>query len=820
MTLGPVNVFTQSGVKLRWTDQYASDAINRSFTGMPRGIYLGFTPSISGQVLALEPDRAIIYSAITGSFTLGTTVTGNLSGATATIRVDRNPLPGRGILQVTDVVGIFESGETITAPGATATLDSFTSEDISLAVMSSTSTLAGGRTEETLTVVTSETQILDFSPGSVIDGIYHVMVTAGYEMGEETTAQVFSRLLVPADNKFEVNICTVTKSGGGLVFDPFTPTNRFTPYADGITRHGFTDPGAFEDLQAALLTVQEAGAARTGSDGGVSPDFSISAAQTTGLPGRLNSDLRNDKMASRLGKELIVVKGSTYDVPAASTTLNVSGSFSAKTRDSQPYRDVTNNVIPVGVRVPILISPNGTDGIFLSVSGTTGTFTPGEDITGSTSGAKGVIRSVDGSIVEVTEILGSFFVGETVSSVGPPSASATVTAIDQAEGAITAEDGGPGGDPVRNLVTILDTHEGKRPTNASGNAVYGRLLFGPSGSSGSGGGDAGELLVASNAGEQINWTNGSTAVTGNNIDFTEYLLPGDIIEGDDGRFYEVSPAAGSVQTGTFLLTTGKPYVGPNASSGLGVGAGPRRRLRFILKFVAKNSLGVEVDQTIDSGMTPAGAQLAIFFPGWFNREVSRYSASVDLRAVGDPHRIQEPGSAIPGIAHHAQNSGLPVIGAIKSWQVGGVDPGAGNYHTVNYLTGTVSQTSPGVASVFAQGPAGPTGPPGTGGGGGPQGPQGVGFVGIQNLATIDISIIGSPGTGTDTFDVSPNTIRFYSIHAGIKRAALGIDAGIITNIDPTPVFDSDSVLTFEYRLDDGLSFSGELMTVYCAIATN
>ncbi|MGD9725486.1 MAG: hypothetical protein AB7L09_00365 [Nitrospira sp.] len=818
MALGPVNVFTQSGVKLRWTDQYASDAINRAFTGVPRGIYLGFTPSISGLTLTLSPDVAIVYSGITGAFTQDTTVTGGSSGATAVIRVDRAPLPGRGILQLTGLTGTFEVGETITALGASATVDGFTSEGVSVAVLSTTSTLAGDRTEETLTVVTPSEQELDFSPVSVIDGVYHIMVTAGYEMGTETTAQIISRLLVPADNRFEINVCTVTKTSGTLVLSTYTPFNRFTPYADGPTRHGFSDPGSIEDLQAALLTVQEVAAARTGSDGVVSSAFSVQNSQTTGLPNRLNTDLRNDNMASRLGKQMIVVKGNVYDVPTASATLNVSGSFSAKTRDYQPYRDVSNNIVPTGVTVPVLISPSGTDGIILSVSGITGTFTAGEDISGAASGAKGVIRSVSGSLVEVNELLGSFFVGEAVSSVGPPTASGTITAIDQAEGAITAEDGGTGGDPTRNLVTVLDTLEGKRPTNASGNAVYGRLLFGPSGAAGTGGGDPGELLVATGSGEQINWTNGSTAVTGNNIDFTQYLLPGDIIEGDDGRLYEVSPASGSVQAGTFLLTTGKPYVGPNASSGLSVGSGPRRRLRFILQFVTRTG-GVETATTIDTNMVPAGAQLAIFFPGWFNRALSRYSASLDLRAVGDPHRVQSPGSDVPGLGYHGLNSGLPLIGAIKSWQVAGVDPGSGNYHTVNYLTGTVTQTSTGVAAIFARGPQGPTGPAGVGSPG-PQGPTGVGFNGIQNLSPINVSVIGSPGIGTDTFDVSPNKIRFYTITAGIREAGTYLDTGIINNIDPTPTFNSDSILTFEYRVDDAGSFQGTNITVFCAIATD
>lgn len=814
MVLGPVQAFTRSDTKLRWTDRYSSDSVNRSFIGMPRGVYLGFSPIISGLTLTLAPDSALMFSALVGSFSIGTTVTGSTSGATAVIRLVRTPLPGRGVLQVTSVAGTFEEGETITAAGATAAVEQFTAESMSVAQLVTSSPLAGGRSEQAVTIVTEQSVSLDFSPGSYIDGVYHVMATAYYSAGEESFAQVITRMDPPPDGRFEVGICAVTKTGGVLLLNAITPEVRTTPYADLATRYGLTDAESLEDLSAAVQTTGEVEASRLRKDGATADEFSVSLAQTTGLPSRLNSDLSGRKMADRLGKEIVVIRGNDYSVTLpAGPTLNISGSFAALVRDHRPFRDVTNGDLPVGMDIPTVIAASGSDGMTLSVSGIQGTFTSGSKVVGGSSGATAVVRSASGSLIDINEISGSFTVNETITSSGPPVATATITGIDQREGAISAPESGLGGDPDRNIVLLLDTLSGRRPTTAVGDTIYGRLLYGPSGPAAAGGGVSGELLVASAAGEQINFTNGSTAVTGNNIDFTKYLQPGDIIEGDDGRFYEVSRDTGSVQAGSFLLSTGKPYVGPNASSGLGVGSGPRRRMRFLIKLVTKTG-GVESDATIVASSIPSGASIRVFFPVWFTRWRSNASGINIALGPGNPHSLQAAGSSIPGIGYNASaGPTLQTIGALKQFQVAGAPIGPGNYHTINYQTGTLSQTAAGVIAISARGPTGPAGAPGSPSPG-PVGPTGPGFDGIQAgvLKTLPIT----NGTGSDTFDFTPKKIRFYMITAAIRHASGGLNSGRVSDITPTPVFNTASTLTFEYKTSGG----GNEIDVFCAVATN
>ena len=818
MVLGPVQAFTGPDTKLQWTDLYASDSLNKAFLGMPNGIYLGFTPVISGQTLTLKTDTAVTFSSLTGSFTIGDTLTGSTSGATAVIRLVSAGIPDRGFILVDGITGNFQIGETITAPGASAEIDNFTSDGVSLAKLNTTSQFAGNRTEEQLTVlITSEIE-LDFSPISVTDGTYYVNLTADYEIGVETTAQIISIKDTPPDGRFIIGICSVTKFGTSLTLEPVTIYNRSDPYADIRTRNGFMPADSILDLSQALTTTAEVVATHFCYNGVDHGTFNAALPRTTGLPGRLNSDLERNNMAARMGKELLSIQGNDYPITSFPTgnTINVSGSFSAKTRTSQPYRDITNGLIPAGLVVPVYLRPDGYRGVTLTVTGATGGFTPGTALVGLTGGGTAIIQSSDGTTIDLDDIGNSFFVGETVNNDG---VTATVSAVDIREGAVTASEDGLVGDPERNIVLLLNTSTGKRPVNADGNSIYGRLLFGPSGSAGPGGGDPGELLVAENAGEQINYTNGSTVITGNNIDFTEYFLPGDLIEGDDNRFYEIDSGSGAVQAGTIFLSTGKPYVGPNASAGFGVGSGPRRRLRYLLKFVSRSG-GVEVDETITADSVPTGSALRIFFPAWLTRAQSNYHASLSMQAPGVSHKVPGQGSTVPGVAYDASiGPSTPIVGAIKSVQVAGVDPGAGNYHTINYaLTGTaptptLTQTAPGVISINAVGPVGPPG--GTGASPpGPPGPQGKGFDNIfASLAVKTIPITGA--SGSDSFDFSPRRVRFYTISAAIGAAQGGLHTGYITSVD-TPDFDVDSTITFDYQTS---GFASTLV-VYCAAATN
>jgi len=814
MALGPVQAYTGPNTKLGWTELYASDSLNRAFTGMPRGVYLGFVPSITGQVLNLGRDTVIVFDTLSGAFVVGDTVNGNASGATAVIRLVQLGLPGRGFLLVDSIVGVFTPGETISAPGPTAaTLQSITSEDISLAKVLTTSPYGGGRTEEAITVVLGTDASLDFSPVSITDGTYYVKLVVDYVIGQQTVAQIISIKDEPPDHRLSVGICKVTKFGAALTLETIAPENRTDPYADSVTRIGFMPADAISDLSAALTTVQEVTASHFGFRGNDLGTFDPANPKTTGLPGRLNYDLASESMAARLGKNLVVVQGNDValqSIPSA-TTINVSGSFAAKIRSIQPFRDVTNGDIPSGLSVPILIRPDGRPGQTLTISNASGGFSIGDKLTGAIGSGTAIIRGVSGDTIDIDDQGPSFYVGEEVESSGT---TATVVSIDPREGAITEPETGVVVTD-QNLVIILDTFTGKRPINSVGAPIYGRLLFGPSGSSGPGGGDPGELLVGTGAGEQLNFTNGSTAVAGNNIDFTEYFLPGDILEGDDGRFYEISPTAGSVQVSTLFLTSGSPYVGPNGSSGMGVGSGPRRRMRYLLKFVVSSG-GVEADEVIGLGSIPTGASLRFFFPAWLDRSRSNYSAALSLRTTGDSYSVQPSGSVYPGLAYNASaGPSAQIIGAVKSWQVGGVDPGAGNYHTINYQTGTVVELSPGVVSINA---VGPTGPPGGAGASppGPQGPQGSGLDNIFASLVVKSFPIGAP-PATDTFDFSPRRIRAYTITGGIGEANFAPTGGHIEEVQPTPIYDVDTTLTFEV-ISSGFTFA--TFKVYCAAATN
>src|SRR5690606_28767108 len=106
MVLGPTQGFAKENVKSRWMERYTSDSINKKFLGLPRGIYLGFVPSQSGLTLTLKTDIALTLTAISGSFSIGATITGGTSAATATIRVISS-----SFLLIDNVVGTFQAGE-------------------------------------------------------------------------------------------------------------------------------------------------------------------------------------------------------------------------------------------------------------------------------------------------------------------------------------------------------------------------------------------------------------------------------------------------------------------------------------------------------------------------------------------------------------------------------------------------------------------------------------------------------------------------------------------------------------------------------------
>lgn len=816
--LGASALIDRQNVKARWGERYTSDAVNKKFVGLPRGIYYGFIPVAEGLTVRLKPDLSVYFTALSGAPQIGEVITGSTSNTTANIRVI-----SAGFFLIDTLFGAFEENETITGStsGFTATVTNTASDGISFARVTSNTPTTAGLTEHMLDVITTDEVSIDFT--GFVDGTYYVYVTGSYSIGSTTIATVQSRTTPVPNLITEVLVCVVQKVSQTLTIQATSPATRQEPFAQGGQRIGFMPAGSIESLLAATQTTDEVLAARQGVDGVVAAPFDVAQPQSTGLPDRLRTDLSRGSMASRLGKLLTVVRSNDFPVTApitSGTLINISGSFSARTRDFQPIRDVTNEALPTDVPVPIALNQNASDDITITFSGITGAFGVGEILEGATSGAKAVIRGVTASTLDLNELVGVFQVGETIDSAGPPVGSATLDAIDNREGAITAEDGGGGGDAVRNIVSIVDTFTGRKPVDTDGNPIYGRLLFGPDGTQGPGGGGPGELLVGTGGIEVINFTQGSPTITNSNINFENYFLPGDLIEGADGRFYEIDSGAGSVTSTSLTLVASKPYLGPNQDAGGGSvsGIGARRRRRFLLRMVSKDS-GAETGQAITPGSTiPSGAALRFYFPAWLSGAQSNYDAQLELRAPGDAFGLAQ--ETVPGVGYNSPGTGggagtgLPVIGAIRTIQSGGSPIGDGNFHTINFTAGAVNSPSTGVLTITS---AGPTGPPGPGGAGtpGPTGPTGLGYSTIYPYSTQEIDIDDGAGfTSSIVFNFS-GPIRFFMVCSHLKVAQGSIDTGGVTGV--TAVSGNTSI-TVQYTTDDAGSPQGQVLVIGAAAA--
>jgi hypothetical protein len=648
MVAGPVQSFTKDKIKARWAERYTSDAINKKFLGLPRGIYLGFVPSESGLTLSLRPDKVLTFSGQSGTFVEGNTVTGSISFATATIRV-----VSAGYILIDNVVGIFQSGETITSAGpASATVELFVEEDISFGRVVSSSSLAGGRSEHMVDVFTTDTPTLDFT--GFPDGTYYVILTATYEIGATTVGSVITRTTPAPSGAQEVLICRVTKVGAALTLvESTSPATRHEPIAFEGQRIGFMPGGSMEALLAAISITDEVEAARKQTDGTVSAAFSPSSPQTTGLPDRLNTDLSNVSMGSRIGKHLISVRSNDFTLSAPATSANVSASFGARNRDYEPYKDqspATGIAIPAGV--PTAILAEGIDFVELTIGAPAGTFTTGLQITGADSGATAIIKDVigGGTTLIVGDFVRSFYIGEVVNQVAP-AANGTVTAVDLREGAITDTTGVTTG---QNIVNVIDVLTGNKPVDGAV-PVFGRLVYDPAGGSG----NSGEYTLS--GGKTLDFVPSTTTV---NATGTPLVIPGDVdigdlIEGADGRFYEVITASPTLLT----LPVAKPYVGPTA-----IGSTGRRRRRFILEF-KKVVAGVETTATLAAG------DYRFFFPAWFTSAKSNFNALLSSEAPGgttvgaattsDPGIVQLINDGVTATAGQVLDSTDARIGAVK-----------------------------------------------------------------------------------------------------------------------------------------------------------
>lgn len=64
MAVFPLQAFTQDQVQVRYNDDYRSSPLGISFAGQPKGVYVGFVPSVLGSVLTLTADATLGYSCV------------------------------------------------------------------------------------------------------------------------------------------------------------------------------------------------------------------------------------------------------------------------------------------------------------------------------------------------------------------------------------------------------------------------------------------------------------------------------------------------------------------------------------------------------------------------------------------------------------------------------------------------------------------------------------------------------------------------------------------------------------------------------------
>jgi hypothetical protein len=167
-----------------------------------------------------------------------------------------------------------------------------------------------------------------FVPG-VVFPIY-VIARASYLFGQASTAEFFTRV-GPAVGDDEVQIGIVGYDGTDLSISIEQPLSRDNPFAwsNAPLGYGFMPDGAAADLITGLSVTAEVEAARTDLAGTTHPS----------LNDRLDEDLSGSSMAGRLAHSVRAIQSNDYTLTAATTSLNVSTSFSAVSRIPFPALD-------------------------------------------------------------------------------------------------------------------------------------------------------------------------------------------------------------------------------------------------------------------------------------------------------------------------------------------------------------------------------------------------------------------------------------------------------------------------------------------------
>jgi len=223
----------------------------------------------------------------------------------------------------------------------------------------------------------------------------------------------------------------------------------------------------------------------------------------------------------------------------------------------------------------------------------------------------------------------------------------------------------------------------------------------------------------------LTFTNAIATVVGSGSAFTSQVNVGDLLQGADGRFYEVQAVSSATQ-----LTLANAYQGATSGSG-----GLVRR-RFLLRFYTL-SAGTETLHTIS-----AAAEINFTFPAYMGVNTASFDAFGFMHSPGERNPVPVATTLVPGKVELA-NAGSPYAGSILLQNKGTPVPG-GPFHTLNFTAGSIIELSAGVLDVVVIGGTGPTG---TGGGLGPTGAPGVDGPDLDSLASFEPDIERPLGHG-------------------------------------------------------------------------
>jgi len=297
MAIYPVEFFTLGNALLNYSDEWQSAPLVQKFGGMPKGVYVGFTPTVASPVLNLVTDAA-------EGFSLLKTASQDDPGG-LTVALDSN-------------ISLDFTGQ---PPG-----------DFPLHVIARASYTADGSAPTSAEIITRSAGpvahdevlvcIVTGNAGAMTIS-YRLVLNFGHSHTVELDASLNGTSSIDDSHSHTV-VAGVVQMASGHTHS--LDMLRDAPLAyDGVD-FGFMPAGSVEDLATAVEIVNEMAAARIGLDSTVYDTLSE----------RLAADQSAPSMGGRLGFILAALRSNDYLVESGDTSVNVSGSFSEVNRLHKP----------------------------------------------------------------------------------------------------------------------------------------------------------------------------------------------------------------------------------------------------------------------------------------------------------------------------------------------------------------------------------------------------------------------------------------------------------------------------------------------------